>query len=206
MPSRTANRNSMYEIQKSNFISPEMSYRSKRHSMGSEYSYKSENEYYKPLSSGIIGFTAELVAAVIPCSSYNAKHPKTRYLPELLPFIGKVCKKCRIELRTMLYALIYAKRFGEALERQGSSARGEYGTCHRIFLASLLLAKKAQGDDSVYFDNNQLADCTDGIWSVKDIELMERALASTIGFDFIVDEEAVRSFVEEHRSELCWFR
>jgi len=173
--------------------------------MSSVCSYKNEKECYKPLSSGIIGFTAELVAAVIPCSSYNAKHPKTRYLPELLPFINKVCKKCRVNLRTMLFAVIYAKRFGEALESKGSSARGEYGTCHRIFLASLLLAKKGQ-DDAVYFDNNQLADCTDGIWSVKDIELMERALASTIGFDFIVDEETIKCFVEEHRSELCWFR
>jgi len=206
MPSRTeANSYNMYEIQKSNCISPKMTYRSKRSSMSSEYSYKSEQDCYKPLSSGIIGFTAELVAAVIPCSSYNAKHPKTRYLPELLPFISKVCKKCRVDLRTMLFAVIYAKRFGEALERKGSSARGEYGTCHRIFLASLLLAKKCQ-DDTVYFDNNQLADCTDGIWSVKDIELMERALASTIGFDFIVDEETIKCFVEEHRSELCWFR
>jgi len=209
MPTRTVNNFNMYEIQNNNYIVPEMPFRgSKRNSIASEYNYinnKNSNDYYKPLSSGIIGFTAELVAAVIPCSGYNAKHPKTRYLPELLPFINKVCKKCRVDLRTMLYAIIYAKRFGEALECQGSSARGEYGTCHRIFLASLLLAKKAQDDDAVYFDNKQLAECTDGIWSVKDIEMMEKALASTIGYDFIVDEETIKRFVEEHRSELCWF-
>jgi len=209
MPTRTVNTNfNMYEIQKTNYIVPEMPFRgNKRDSISSEYNYinKKKDDYYKPLSTGIIGFTAELVAAVIPCSGYNAKHPKTRYLPELLPFINKVCKKCRVDLRTMLYAIIYAKRFGEALERQGSSARGEYGTCHRIFLASLLLAKKAQDDDAVYFDNKQLAECTDGIWSIKDIEMMERALASTIGLDFIVDEETIKRFVEEHKSELCWF-
>lgn len=202
MPTRTVSNNyNMYEIQKSNYITPEMSFNNR-----ADYGFGIDSDYYKPVSSGIIGFTAELVAAVIPCSGYNAKHPKTRYLPELLPFIGKVCKKCKVDLRTMLFALIYAKRFGEALERQGSSARGEYGTCHRIFLASLLSAKKAQGENSVYFDNNQLAECTDGVWSVKDIEMMEKALASTIGFDFIVDEETVKGFVEEHRSELCWFR
>lgn len=216
---------------------------------------------YRPLSSGIIGFTAEMVAAVIPCSGYNATHTKTRYLPELLPFISKVTRKCRLDLRTLLYALIYTKRFGDALSRQGkTSARGEYGTCHRIFLAAVLLAHKAQIHsiqstntpsnptqlDQNYsvtttnmYNNNEnlynttannytnqplnvsglnanamldgkaklLSDCTDGIWSVKDIEMMERALAATIGFsEIVMDEATVKSFVEEHRAELCWFR
>lgn len=212
MPTKTINYTNT-KVQNSICYSPNMTFRSNsRSSNHSDYSFLSSesdsDSFYKPLSSGIIGFTAEMIATVIPCSSYDAHHPKTRYLPELLPFINKVCRKCKLDLRTMLFALIYAKRFGEALERQGNCARGEYGTCHRIFLAAILLAVKAQVSNGCLngIDNNKLADCTDGIWGSKDIEMMERALASTIGFDFIVDEETVKGFVEEHRSELCWFR
>jgi len=101
--------------------------------------------------SGIIGFAAEILTSVLPTSSNDLKHPKTRYLPELYPFIKKIAHKCKIDIRTFLYALVYSQRFGEALLSHHKEAVGEYGTNHRIFLASILLAYQYQIDQIPFY-------------------------------------------------------
>jgi len=159
--------------------------------------------------SGIIGFAAEILTSVLPTSSNNLKHPKTRYLPELYPFIKKIARKCKIDIRTFLYALVYSQRFGEALLSNHKEAVGEYGTNHRIFLASILLAYQYQINHGMKvnfkLDAKKLSKYTDGVWTEKEVEMMCKALLSTKNFILDIDDNVVKEFVETHKTDLCWY-
>jgi hypothetical protein len=159
--------------------------------------------------SGIIGFAAEILTSVLPTSSNNLKHPKTRYLPELYPFIKKIARKCKIDIRTFLYALVYSQRFGEALLSHHKEAVGEYGTNHRIFLASILLAYQYQIDHGMKvnfkLDAKKLSKCTDGVWTEKEVEMMCKAFLSTRNFILDINDDVVKEFVEVHKADLCWY-
>lgn len=159
--------------------------------------------------SGIIGFAAEILTSVLPTSSNDLKHPKTRYLPELYPFIKKIARKCKIDIRTFLYALVYSQRFGEALLSHHKAAVGEYGTNHRIFLASILLAYQYQIDHGMKvnfkLDAKKLSKYTDGVWTEKEVEMMCKALLSTKNFFLDIDDNVVKQFVETHKADLCWY-
>jgi len=159
--------------------------------------------------SGIIGFAAEILTSVLPTSSNNLKHPKTRYLPELYPFIKKIAHKCKIDIRTFLYALVYSQRFAEALLSHHKEAVGEYGTNHRIFLASILLAYQYQIDHGMKvnfkLDAKKLSKYTDGVWTEKEVEMMCKALISTKNFTLDINDDVVKQFVEIHKADLCWY-
>jgi len=159
--------------------------------------------------SGIIGFAAEILASVLPTSNNDLKHPKTRYLPELYPFIKKIARKCKIDIRTFLYALVYSQRFGEALLSHHKEAVGEYGTNHRIFLASILLAYQYQIDHGMKvnfkLDAKKLSKYTDGVWTEKEVEMMCKAFLSTKNFILDIDDDVVKEFVETHKADLCWY-
>jgi len=159
--------------------------------------------------SGIIGFAAEILTSVLPTSNNDLKHPKTRYLPELYPFIKKIARKCKIDIRTFLYALVYSQRFGEALLSHHKEAVGEYGTNHRIFLASILLAYQYQIDHGIKvnfkLDAKKLSKYTDGVWTEKEVEMMCKAFLSTKNFILDINDEVVKEFVETHKTDLCWY-
>jgi len=159
--------------------------------------------------SGIIGFAAEILTSVLPTSSNDLKHPKTRYLPELYPFIKKIARKCKLDIRTFLYALVYSQRFAEALLSRHKEAVGEYGTNHRIFLGSILLAYQYQIDHGMKvnfkLDAKKLSKYTDGVWTEKEVEMMCKALLSTKNFKLDIDDDVVKQFVETHKTDLCWY-
>jgi len=159
--------------------------------------------------SGIIGFAAEILTSALPTSGNNLKHPKTRYLPELYPFIKKIAHKCKLDIRTFLYALVYSQRFAEALLSHHKEAVGEYGSNHRIFLGSLLLAYQYQIDHGMKvnfkLDAKKLSKYTDGVWTEKEVEMMRKALLSTNNFTLDIDDDVVKQFVETHKADLCWY-
>ncbi|ORX41642.1 hypothetical protein BCR36DRAFT_587853 [Piromyces finnis] len=159
--------------------------------------------------SGIVGFAAEILTSVLPTSNNNLKHPKTRYLPELYPFIKKITHKCKIDIRTFLYALVYSQRFAEALLSFHKEAVGEYGTNHRIFLGSLLLAYQYQINHGMKvdfkLDAKKLSKLTDGVWTEKEVEMMCKALLSTKNFTVEINDDVVKQFVETHKADLCWY-
>ncbi|EPB84001.1 cyclin domain-containing protein [Mucor circinelloides 1006PhL] len=65
-------------------------------------------------------------------------------MPELVYFIQKITFQGGIDCRTALVALIYLERAKVNLPK---SAVGGYDTCHRMFLASILIASKFLGDN-----------------------------------------------------------
>jgi hypothetical protein len=65
-------------------------------------------------------------------------------MPELVYFIQKITFQAGINCRTALVALIYLNRAKQLLPR---GAIGGHDTCHRMFLASILLASKFMQQD-----------------------------------------------------------
>lgn len=75
----------------------------------------------------------------------------TMIMPELIYFIQKITFQAGINCRTALVALIYLNRAKRLLP---NGAVGGHDTCHRMFLASILLASKFLRTDVNNNNNN----------------------------------------------------
>lgn len=74
----------------------------------------------------------------LPTNLNNFQH-SNNMMPELIYFIQKITFQAGIHCRTALVALIYLNR---AKQRIPKAAIGGHDTCHRMFLASILIASK----------------------------------------------------------------
>ncbi|KAF7730299.1 hypothetical protein EC973_002543 [Apophysomyces ossiformis] len=168
-----------------------------------------------------------------PVASRRCQRPVGPYpMPELVYFIQKITFHAGINVRTALVALIYLNRAKEALPK---NAVGGYDTCHRLFLASILLASKMLRDTtwcpssnpnqwllssvpstwSHYYSfhsanvychsqltNRRLCDMCGGLYTVEDINQLERAFLKLIQYRCWVDDQDVSDFVLKHRVDL----
>ncbi|RIA91224.1 hypothetical protein C1645_692906 [Glomus cerebriforme] len=118
-------------------------------------------------------------------------------LPNLIHFIKSVTTKSRVSKMTMVVGLIYVDRLKKTLP---SSARGDFDTPYKIFLSAILVASKYLSDHSL--QNKTIADITDGLYTNKDVNTMERSFLGLLKYNLWVDADEVKSFLEEHRVEL----
>ncbi|CAG8441584.1 8122_t:CDS:2 [Cetraspora pellucida] len=81
-----------------------------------------------------------------------------------------------------------------------STARGDFDTPYKIFLSAILVASKYLSDQSL--QNKTIADITDGLYTVKDINTMERSFLGMLKYDLWVDRHEVENFLDQHRVEL----
>ncbi|KAJ2443678.1 hypothetical protein GGF42_006549, partial [Coemansia sp. RSA 2424] len=72
-----------------------------------------------------------------------------------------------------------------------NTATGSADTPYRIFLASLLLADKFWSDHSVQIKN--LVAAAGGVFSLKEIAAMERALLKLLKFNLYVSADEIRT-------------
>jgi hypothetical protein len=106
--------------------------------------------------------------------------------------------------------MIYLERAKEALPK---GAVGNYGTTHRLFLASLLLAAKFLEDDvdeSVFtpmprLTGKRLTDLCGGIYTLRDINTFELSFLKLIKYRCWVDEHDVENFLRRNSVELQLF-
>lgn len=148
----------------------------------------------------------------------------TTTMPELVYFIQKITFQAGINCRTALVALIYLNRAKQLLPK---GAVGGHDTCHRMFLASVLLASKFLCTDSIttkilsnipstwshYYSfhhrysfgsgpltNRKLSDiCGGGLFPLQEINQLERAFLKLIQYQCWVNDKDVNNFVLKHR-------
>ncbi|ORX96622.1 hypothetical protein K493DRAFT_350655 [Basidiobolus meristosporus CBS 931.73] len=152
---------------------------------------------YKPLPHTLINFTAESMCGLLKTKD----RPLTQLsLPELLLFIERVAERSRIDAVTGIVALIYVYRLKAKLPR---TAQGEYGTSHRIFLASLLVASKfLYGEWGL--SSRAVADIS-GAFSNSQVNRMELEFLRLLDYDVWVNDVEIKEFLENYKSELCFF-
>lgn len=140
----------------------------------------------------------ELVVAtlqVLPCQESKYPSPPAspqdkqanageKRLPSLMTFLTKLVRYTNVYTGTLMATLVYLNKLKSKLPK---NAQGLPCTRHRILLSCLILSSKNHNDSSP--KNIHWAKYTDGLFSVKDINLMERQLLFLLNWDLKVSNE-----------------
>ena len=97
----------------------------------------------------------------------------------------------------MVVGLIYVYRLKKTLP---TTARGDFDTPYKIFLSAILVASKYLSDHSL--QNKRMAEITDGLYNVKDINTMERSFLGLLRYDLWVNAEEIDQFIKDHKVDL----
>ncbi|KAI8971808.1 hypothetical protein BDF20DRAFT_915572 [Mycotypha africana] len=155
--------------------------------------------YYPPpkpvkitaIPSILIDFTAMTLCDLMKTRKSN------RSLPEFVYFVQKVTHQAKINVRTLLVALIYLQRAKSKLPKRA------IGSDAAVLIASKYL------DDSTWtthtLTNYQIYTICNGLFSFDEIQHIERGFLKLLQYECFIDDGQLNSFVEEHRVELGLF-
>ncbi|KAK9380071.1 uncharacterized protein V2V93DRAFT_371580 [Kockiozyma suomiensis] len=158
-----------------------------------------------PVSPQMIAYLVSTTQTVIRCDSdatpaypysppasptdENPPELATR-LPSLTSFIATLVTRSNVQVPTLMSTLVYLSRLRSRLP---SMARGLSCTCHRVFLAALILAAKNLNDSSP--KNKHWTKYTVGLFSLAEVNLMERQLLFLLDWDLrITDDDLLTHF------------
>lgn len=157
----------------------------------------------QPVSQNMIHKLVVTTLQVLPC--LDNKDGKTtlsgKPLPSLMTFINKLVRYTNVYTGTLMTTLVYLDKLKHKLPK---NAQGLSCTRHRIFLSCLILASKFHNDCSP--KNVHWAKYTDGLFSVKDVNLMERQLLYLLNWNMRVSNEdmcaQLASFLQPIKEDL----
>ncbi|KAI5964310.1 PCL1 [Candida pseudojiufengensis] len=159
-----------------------------------------------PITHDMIHKLVVATLQVIPCKdtktqTYTTTNNTIKQLPSLMTFLTKLIKYTNVYTGTLMATLIYLKKLQLKLPK---NAQGLPCTRHRILLSCLILSSKFHNDSSP--KNKHWAKYTDGLFNVKDINLMERQLIYLLNWDLKVsnDEmiESLGSFLDPIKNQI----
>ncbi|KAI8148062.1 hypothetical protein BJV82DRAFT_502125, partial [Fennellomyces sp. T-0311] len=145
---------------------------------------------HSPVTSELLTHVSQQASRVIPCHPAPnvvtaTDHDTTTLIPEsanpqawpppLRTFISVVVKRSAVRAGTLFATLVFLERLQKRLE---TVARGMPCTCHRIFLATLIVTSKALHDASP--KNKHWAKYAMWCFSLSEINLMEKQLLSIL--------------------------
>ncbi|KAL1916075.1 uncharacterized protein VTP21DRAFT_6079 [Calcarisporiella thermophila] len=164
---------------------------------------------YKQLPETLLNFICESIWSILryhPSSYYSVP----RKLPGFLHYVTLITRRAQVNRTLALVTLIYVERLKKKMP---SNSVGDYGFCHRVFTASLLVAYKVlYGEDSYHtptthegplrLSSGSLSALTNNLFSPREISLMERTFLQLIDFNVWVTELDIREFVRINREDL----
>ena len=159
-----------------------------------------------PITHDMIHKLVVATLQVIPCKdtksqTYTTTNNTIKQLPSLMTFLTKLIKYTNVYTGTLMATLIYLQKLKTKLP---NNAQGLPCTRHRILLSCLILSSKFHNDSSP--KNKHWAKYTDGLFNVKDINLMERQLIYLLNWDLrVTNEEMVEvlgSFLDPIRAQI----
>ncbi|KAJ2746315.1 PHO85 cyclin-1 [Coemansia sp. BCRC 34301] len=104
-------------------------------------------------------------------------------VPPLDSFITNLVLRSRVQAGTLICTLVYLRRLRRRLPKE---ARGMECTCHRIFLATLIVAGKYLNDAS---PKNKYWARYSTVFTVAEVNLMEKQLLFLLDFDLRIDND-----------------
>ncbi|KAM9914346.1 hypothetical protein OXX69_000731 [Metschnikowia pulcherrima] len=139
-----------------------------------------------PVSQDMVHKLVVATLQVIQCQ--DDKSGKTaaggKPLPSLMTFINRLVKYTNVYTGTLMATLVLLDRLKSKLPQ---NAQGLACTRHRVFLSCLILASKFHNDSSP--KNVHWAKYTDGLFSLKDVNLMERQLLFLLNWNVKVSND-----------------
>ena len=153
--------------------------------------------FESPVSDEMIKFLTDHALKVIPRhqQNYMPTPPSTpgagastngskNGVPSLMTFISRLVRYTNVYTSTLLTTVVYLNRLRALLP---ADAAGLPTTCHRVFLACLILSAKYHNDSSPL--NKHWTRYTDGMFTLRDVNLMERQLLQLFDWDLRVESE-----------------
>ncbi|CCF57149.1 hypothetical protein KAFR_0C01560 [Kazachstania africana CBS 2517] len=135
-----------------------------------------------------------------PPGSPSASLSKQPRLPSLRTFITRLVRYTNVYTPTLLTTVCYLNKLKRILPKD---AKGLPSTIHRLFLACLIISAKFHNDSSPL--NKHWTRYTDGLFSLEDINLMERQLLQLLNWnlrvtneDLILDLQVLLEPIREH--------
>lgn len=175
--------------------------------------------FASPVTDNMIKFLTDTALRVLPNStntrrqsyptppgspSNNSNHCAGRNnhgIPSLMTFISRLVRYTNVYTSTLLTTAVYLNRLKKILPKD---AAGLPSTCHRIFLACLILSAKYHNDSSPL--NKHWTKYTDGMFTLRDVNLMERQLLQLMQWDLRADTpeicDVLRQFVDPIKFDL----
>ncbi|OBA22809.1 cyclin-like protein, partial [Metschnikowia bicuspidata var. bicuspidata NRRL YB-4993] len=155
--------------------------------MTSSLDLKALNVFIRtPVSQDMVHKLVVATLQVIQCQEdKNSKSTNGgKPLPSLMSFINKLVKYTNVYTGTLMATLVLLGRLKLKLPH---NAQGLACTRHRVFLSCLILALKFHNDSSP--KNVHWAKYTDGLFSLKDVNLMEVQLLFLLNWNVKVSNE-----------------
>ncbi|GEQ69061.1 hypothetical protein JCM33374_g2732 [Metschnikowia sp. JCM 33374] len=168
--------------------------------MASTLDMKALNVFIQtPVTQDMVHKLVVATLQVIQCQDdkFTKSSSGGKALPSLMSFINKLVKYTNVYTGTLMATLVLLDRLKSKLPH---NAQGLSCTRHRVFLSCLILASKFHNDSSP--KNVHWAKYTDGLFSLKDVNLMERQLLFLLDWNVKVSNEEMVSHLHKFLSPI----
>lgn len=152
-----------------------------------EYSKAFKVLMKSPVTDDMIRYVTNCTLKVMPNNVANhTSSNDTSKLPSLMTFISRIVRYTNVQAPTLLLTVSYLNKLKKLLP---NDATGIPSTIHRLFLACLIISAKFHNDSSPL--NIHWSNYSNKLFSLNDINVMERQLLSLLSWDLRLDESVI---------------